>query len=464
MGIVKVGGTVKTSNKLDEVKTVSQRSLAGDKASLEDAIASANMEYYKTNLTTLLNSPTIIIDLLPINKDHSSFRSGIHDVASADRGGLKFNLIRNFVAYHEPVNLISDTSKDENKNVVVNTTTQTFIVLPTVEPPLPGSRLVRKFENKSVVYEVINSEPITYQDHPFFRVTYTVDSIFKDKSELIPLIIDTFTFKLENVGSGNNAVLKDDISEIIESLKEVVIELDSNYGEAFYNSRYDNVVYIDRNGEGASKAVYTCPAMALFQSKYGPLSFRLVNTLMLLPARKLPKEKIDYTRSLYSKITKRALPEGYVIPPIGRPKPKRTLINIVDEAVEYNEYDNEDFDYGVMYDYRFDLISVTDRKDKVLTPFRSLSEELNHIRFMSTDAGPLYESRVQYAPTNKRVLRVIDSYISNDTEIADVFESMRGFEVDEDNFDHFMMLPLVILFIKEYIGTLISKEQKGEWS
>ena len=380
MGIIRDDGfgvgynpTSKSSN---DIRTVSQRSVGNDKASLEDAIASANMEYYKTNLTTLLNSPTIIIDLLPINKDYSSFRAGTYDTAGANRGGLKFNLIKNFVAYHEPSNLISDTQKDADKNIVVNTTQLSFITLPTIEPPLPGSRLVRKFENKSVVYEVISTEAITYQDHPFYRIVYAVDSVFKNKEELIPFIIHKFTFKLENVGSGNNAVIKDDVNEIIENMKEVVIELDANYSESFYSSRYDNIVFTDRGGRGEN-TVYTCPAMALFQTKYGPLTFRLVNTLMVLPARKLPREKIDYGRSMYNKIVKKMQIEGYEIPPHAKPRPHRSLCDVVNESVELNSYD--DIDYEVKYNYTFDLFSVQDTKDKVLTPFRSLMGKLNQI-------------------------------------------------------------------------------------
>lgn len=469
MGIIRDDGrTVKpidlTSQSSIDIKTVSQRSVAGDKASLEDAIASANMEYYKTNLTTLLNSPTLIIDLLPLNKDYSSFRSGTFDTAGANRGGIKFNLIRNFVVYHEPNNLISDSGKDDDKNIVVNTNQLSFIVLPSIDPPLPGSRLVRKFENKSVVYEVISTEAITYQDHPFYRIVYAVDSVFKNKEELIPLIIDKFDFVLENVGSGNNPVIKDDVRNTIENLKEIAIELDATYNDSFYSSRYDNVVFIDRNGFG-EPAVYTCPAMALFQTKYGPLTFRLVNTLMILPARKLPREKIDYGRSMYNKIVKKDLSEGFQLPPYAKPRPNRTLINVINESVEQNEFDNDDITYEIKYNYTFDLFGVNDKKDKVLTPFRSIMGELHHIRFLTTEYGPLYESAVQYSPSNKRLLRILDTYISGDKDaMPTVLETIRGFEVDEDNFDHFMLLPIIILLIKEYVASLIKLDKEGEWS
>ena len=455
MGVVKSTTTSKSLS-------INDSSLS-NRATLEEKIAAANMEYFESNIVTLTDTPTIIVDLYYINMDHSTFRKGTDDVGTV-KNAFKFDRVRDMVLLTEPANLVNDTTKEETKNAAVETNTMVGIVFPGVRKPMVESRLTRKFEKHTVVYKVVNVSALNYQNKPYHKIEYIVDTIFDNRGELLKRVVNTYSFTLEQVGGSTAAIVREDEQETYTDLTEIAADLNNKYNDAFYDLGFDQLVFKDRSPTGSVVGTYVCPAQAIFQTKYGPLLFRNSNTLLLNPVRKFRKELIDYSRSLYKSIPFRLIPETYPEPVYGETTALRTLVDVVNDSIELNTVVSDEIEYVPKYNYKFKVFGIDDRKNKTLTKFKSITNPLYHIRFMEVDGNPLNEVSTDLYLANKVLIAILDDYMAEEIDsLKTRLKLLRDYEIDDENFEHFMIIPIIVLIIKSIAASIIKSKEGGEW-
>ena len=215
---------------------------------------------YRDNLNTLVDGlKNIIKNPYYVNNDKSGTvvdyynqnkEASTLDEASklyyADIGHdspIKYNIIKDMIIYGLEQIIISMENGEFGPEA--GDISGEAVILPNTIIPYVGDYFSIKYTEEKILYRVIDVTPDTLENGAnFYKIQYKMES--SDTEDIIEENIeDKYHMMVNNIGTGFNAIIRDESYKLIKKIDQVLYNLRTYYKSVFYKNRVQTFVFME---------------------------------------------------------------------------------------------------------------------------------------------------------------------------------------------------------------------------
>lgn len=231
---------------MPEIKNIKYNSRAKTTTSL---VKNAE-RVYDTSVTQFINATPIECNYYSYDNNMSTVGVGFKDDDGPMSGARKYNFIKDYVMYG--FNAVKEMSKEEKEeiDISVEMAENQSLHLPNTIQPKEGDLITLHIENNSIFYIVVKAEPATFHNKSYWKIEWNkceqlpYENYSHKDMERDGLIVNTYKFVPEHIGTDYSCFLKSDFYEKIVYLKEQREELNELYIDYFYDE-HRNILIVE---------------------------------------------------------------------------------------------------------------------------------------------------------------------------------------------------------------------------
>lgn len=287
-----------------------------------------------------------------INKRYSMLGTGAQDTAGPYDGGIKYDVIHDYVLYGYTEERSVDVEKGEHLNASWRLDNLTFLNLPNTLKPSPDDRLSLEVEDHRYLYRVVKSVPVTFVNKPYIRIEVAKCNVkpfdyYLEDFKRDGLIINEFNYVEDNVGTKESPFMSSDTLDSINKIDEVINDFIENYNDFFYQE-YSNT-YLATDPKRFGTYAYS-PLMVDLQMEFRPLYVFGINTILTHETVVNRRSRANYKKNPIRRFLLKKpgalekLKEGVLFTPY------LYTSSIMHPLFKIGSYLNDDNDY-LIYDY-----------------------------------------------------------------------------------------------------------------
>lgn len=157
---------------------------------------------------------------------------------------IRYNEIKNLPIYGMDELLPSVDLEPEGLNTSI---TSSGVILPNTVPPYPDDLFILHSSRGSMIFRITNVQYDTIRSNNFYKIDYeleyTEDEFFQYLSDQTT---EHFTCVVENIGTEDKVLLRDDNIELLGRVESVIERMLDFYKILFYDKRYNSFIYTNK--------------------------------------------------------------------------------------------------------------------------------------------------------------------------------------------------------------------------
>jgi hypothetical protein len=250
-----------------------------------------------SQLSRFLDKSPVFVTYFHINVNETTVDDGFRDIESiiGARSPLRFQKIENFPIYGlEPVILaIQDMEQGLDTDYSGDA-----IILPNTIKPLQNDFFMITHVKGSFIFRVTEIQYDSIRPDNYYKLSFRLEYLDENKEEeLNNQVEEKYTCILQNIGSENTCIIREDYMNQISLLDDLYSDMLSTYKALFYNERYNCFL-----GESSTMAGYKIydPLQMVFFNTHKLLNKKSdYSTIILTEGFEDKKRKIKYEHSIY---------------------------------------------------------------------------------------------------------------------------------------------------------------------
>ena len=158
---------------------------------------------------------------------------------------IRFNKVANFPIYG--IENIALELEDNEEGLTTNFD-GSGIILPNTIKPIPGDFFTIQTIGNDVTFIVTDIAYDTIKSNNFYNISYSLKTIGDNASDKLDMqISDKFECVVDNIGTEDKCIIKEDVFNIIKSIEINVADIIETYKAYFYSDKY-NAFIVPENG------------------------------------------------------------------------------------------------------------------------------------------------------------------------------------------------------------------------
>lgn len=205
-------------------------------------------EKLNTQYTRFLDKTPVYVTYFNLITAESTLDLGFSNVESkiGNDSPLRYSEIKNFPVYG--IDGIQFTLSEEEAGLDCDYEGE-LIILPGTIIPHQDDYFIIEHKGKDLLFNIISVEYDTIKSNNFFKVGFSIKYVDKEDTEdLFKQVTDKFTCVVDNIGTEDKCIIRDDEWELIQRLQMIYGELSTKYIMYFYNKKYNAFIYVDEYG------------------------------------------------------------------------------------------------------------------------------------------------------------------------------------------------------------------------
>ena len=256
-----------------------------------------------SQISRFLDKSPVFVTYFHINVNETTVDGGFKDIEDivGNRSPLKFQKIENFPIYGlEPVVL----SIQDNDQGLDTEYSGECVILPNTIKPLQNYIFMINHVKGSFLFRVTEVQYDNIRPDNYYKISYRFEWLDDDKvDELNEQVQEKYSCILQNIGTENNCIIKEEYLERIQNIDDMYDDMVSTYKTIFYNERYN--CFLGETNDGYK--IYD-PLQTIFFNKHKLLNKKQdYSTTILTEGFVDNKRKIKYEKSIYRFFERRDL-------------------------------------------------------------------------------------------------------------------------------------------------------------
>ena len=256
-----------------------------------------------SQISRFLDKSPVFVTYFHINVNETTVDGGFKDIEDivGNRSPLKFQKIENFPIYGlEPVVL----SIQDNDQGLDTEYSGECVILPNTIKPLQNDIFMINHVKGSFLFRVTEVQYDNIRPDNYYKIAYRFEWLDDDKvDELNEQVQEKYSCILQNIGTENNCIIKEEYLERIQNIDDMYDDMVSTYKTIFYNERYN--CFLGETNDGYK--IYD-PLQTIFFNKHKLLNKKQdYSTTILTEGFVDNKRKIKYEKSIYRFFERRDL-------------------------------------------------------------------------------------------------------------------------------------------------------------
>ena len=256
-----------------------------------------------SQISRFLDKSPVFVTYFHINVNETTVDGGFKDIEDivGNRSPLKFQKIENFPIYGlEPVVL----SIQDNDQGLDTEYSGECVILPNTIKPLQNDIFMINLVKGSFLFRVTEVQYDNIRPDNYYKISYRFEWLDDDKvDELNEQVQEKYSCILQNIGTENNCIIKEEYLERIQNIDDMYDDMVSTYKTIFYNERYN--CFLGETNDGYK--IYD-PLQTIFFNKHKLLNKKQdYSTTILTEGFVDNKRKIKYEKSIYRFFERRDL-------------------------------------------------------------------------------------------------------------------------------------------------------------
>ena len=256
-----------------------------------------------SQISRFLDKSPVFVTYFHINVNETTVDGGFKDIEDivGNRSPLKFQKIENFPIYGlEPVVL----SIQDNDQGLDTEYSGECVILPNTIKPLQNDIFMINHVKGSFLFRVTEVQYDNIRPDNYYKISYRFEWLDDDKvNELNEQVQEKYSCILQNIGTENNCIIKEEYLERIQNIDDMYDDMVSTYKTIFYNERYN--CFLGETNDGYK--IYD-PLQTIFFNKHKLLNKKQdYSTTILTEGFVDNKRKIKYEKSIYRFFERRDL-------------------------------------------------------------------------------------------------------------------------------------------------------------
>ena len=256
-----------------------------------------------SQISRFLDKSPVFVTYFHINVNETTVDGGFKDIEDivGNRSPLKFQKIENFPIYGlEPVVL----SIQDNDQGLDTEYSAECVILPNTIKPLQNDIFMINHVKGSFLFRVTEVQYDNIRPDNYYKISYRFEWLDDDKvDELNEQVQEKYSCILQNIGTENNCIIKEEYLERIQNIDDMYDDMVSTYKTIFYNERYN--CFLGETNDGYK--IYD-PLQTIFFNKHKLLNKKQdYSTTILTEGFVDNKRKIKYEKSIYRFFERRDL-------------------------------------------------------------------------------------------------------------------------------------------------------------
>lgn len=256
-----------------------------------------------SQISRFLDKSPVFVTYFHINVNETTVDGGFKDIEDivGNRSPLKFQKIENFPIYGlEPVVL----SIQDNDQGLDTEYSGECVILPNTIKPLQNDIFMINHVKGSFLFRVTEVQYDNIRPDNYYKISYRFEWLDDDKvDELNEQVQEKYSCILQNIGTENNCIIKEEYLERIQKIDDMYDDMVSTYKTIFYNERYN--CFLGETNDGYK--IYD-PLQTIFFNKHKLLNKKQdYSTTILTEGFVDNKRKIKYEKSIYRFFERRDL-------------------------------------------------------------------------------------------------------------------------------------------------------------
>ena len=248
-----------------------------------------------SQISRFLDKSPVFVTYFHINVNETTVDGGFKDIEDivGNRSPLKFQKIENFPIYGlEPVVL----SIQDNDQGLDTEYSGECVILPNTIKPLQNDIFMINHVKGSFLFRVTEVQYDNIRPDNYYKISYRFEWLDDDKvDELNEQVQEKYSCILQNIGTENNCIIKEEYLERIQNIDDMYDDMVSTYKTIFYNERYN--CFLGETNDGYK--IYD-PLQTIFFNKHKLLNKKQdYSTTILTEGFVDNKRKIKYEKSIY---------------------------------------------------------------------------------------------------------------------------------------------------------------------
>ena len=209
-------------------------------------------ESYKSKLNNTYNGnlgkSRFIIDYYPINREasHIDESTGLVEDNIGFDSPIRYDLIKNIVVFTDDGTLSTSISETEF-GPECDPYTGRFNIMPNTVEPTIGDHFQIPHINDDYLFKVIDIQTARLDsDQMFYEIEWELIEVKSNRIK--PLIINTYEFIMNNVGTDLNPIILSDNYTLAKDLDDLLIQLRDYYKELFFDQGTQSLIYQNELG------------------------------------------------------------------------------------------------------------------------------------------------------------------------------------------------------------------------
>lgn len=250
-----------------------------------------------SQISRFLDKSPIFVTYFHLNVNETTTDGGFKDVEEiiGDRSPLRFQKIENFPIYGLDQIVLALQEFDQGLDTEYN---GEAVILPNTIKPLQNDFFMINHVKGSFIFRVNEIQYDSIRPDNFYKIGFKFEYLDETKEEeLNNQVEEKYTCILQNIGSEDTCIIREDYKEQLDKLDEMYSDMVNTYKAIFYSERYN--CFLGESDSLAGVKLYD-PLQTVFFNKHKLLNKKEdYNTLYLSEAFEDNKRKIKYEKSIY---------------------------------------------------------------------------------------------------------------------------------------------------------------------
>lgn len=256
-----------------------------------------------SQISRFLDKTPTFVTYFHINVDETTVDDGFKDIESiiGARSPLRFQKIENFPIYGlDPVVL---AIQDSDQGLDTEYSGES-VILPNTIKPLQNDFFMINHVSGSYLFRITEINYDNIRPDNFYKISYRLEWLDELKEEeLNKQVQEKYTCILQNIGTENNCLIKEEYKERLDEIDNMFDDMVSTYISIFYNERYN--CFLGETDDGYK--LYD-PLQTVFLNEHKIFNKKNdYSTIILTEGFADNKRKIKYEKSIYRFFERRNL-------------------------------------------------------------------------------------------------------------------------------------------------------------
>lgn len=385
-------------------------------------------ERINSPLVRFLDRSPVFVTYYHINNDESLSAEGFCDVENliGENSPIKYQKISKFPVFGLDRIMVNIEEAEQGIDMSYN---GEAVILPNTIKPLPNDLFIINHVRRKFTFKITDVSIDSIRAENLYRVEFKLeytDAGIEDKIDKNN-IDEKFDCILENIGSEDRCIIREDYKEHLLSLNKMYEEIANAYKNMFYDMRYNVML-----GPSDNRRLYD-PFQTIFINKHNLFNKRNdYNTIMLSMQIDDPMINLKYDKSVYKFI-------------------ERCDVTRIKNFM-YKLRSTYEFEESTFYRWHDDSVCIIDIPEKVITNEANVkelfSDEFVNLLRDKTHADNIYSE-------------LISKFLHNEIEsIYDIKLTLYEAIIDLDSSeDIFFMTPIIMYIIKKTVDDFMKNKR-----